>query len=59
MSKISKALKKAEHGIEHAAKDVGSAVEGIATQKIAETIVDVLTNPEVDDVVVEAVEVAI
>ncbi len=56
---MSNIFHKIEHGIEHAAKDVGSAVEGIATQKIAETIVDVLTNPEVDEVVVEVVEVAI
>ncbi len=43
------------HKIEHAAKDVGSAVEGIATQNIAETIVETLTSPEA----IEAEETAL
>ena len=55
---MSSIFHKIEHDITHAAKDVGNAVEGIATQKVAEAIVDVFTNPEVDEAIVEAVEVA-
>ena len=55
---MSSIFHKIEHGITHAAKDVADEVSGIATQKVAEAIVDVFTNPEVDEVIVEAVEVA-
>jgi len=48
---------KIEHDITHVANEVGHAVEGIAVQKVAEEIVDVLTSPaavEAEELVVEA-----
>lgn len=56
---MSNIFHKIEHGIEHAAKDVGDAVEGVATQKVAEAIVDVITNPEVDEAVAIVTEVTV
>lgn len=53
---MSNIFHKIEHEVTHAAKEVGHAVEGIATQKVAEAIVDVLTSPEVVEAEVVAVE---